>query len=146
MKTVDLNIKISDLKLGGEEAKLKGFEMTKRYLDLAFGLYQSQPDMRGQPKGLAMAEQRKIYKILDVLDKAKDKLELEDDWFDFLYKVFNEVKWVGGTKIVVRIADKLDEAKLKEEKPEDKPAPKPEKPKKAKPEKNTKIKNVESTK
>ena len=132
MKAIDLNIKISDLQLGPEEKKLKGFEMTKRYFELAFGLYQAQPDARGQPRGLPVADQRKIYKIIDALENAKDKVELEDDWFDFLYQVFNEVKWVGGTKIIVRIADRLDEAKLREEEPE-----KPKKPK---------LKNVESAK
>jgi len=111
MKTLNLNIKTSDLKLSPEEAKLSPSDLTKRFIDIAFGMYQSQPDPRGQPRGMQVAEQRRVYKILDALEKAKDKVELEDDWFDLLYEVFNAVKWIGGTKVVVRIADRLEEAK-----------------------------------
>ena len=115
MKTINLEIKIDDLDLGEEKVK-PAEEITKQYLGISLDLYQTQPDARGQNRGLPVADQRKIYKILDALAKEGKALELEDDWFDFLYKAFNEVKWVGGTKIVVRVADKLEEAKNKEEK------------------------------
>ncbi len=116
MKTINLNIKIDDLIFGSgieEEklSKLKGFELAKKYIELAFTIYQSQPDGRGIPKGMSISDQRKTYKIIGTLEKSKDKLELEDDRFEFLYRIFNEVKWVGGTKIVVRIADRMEEAK-----------------------------------
>jgi len=111
MKKIDLNIKIDDLILGDEFKNKKGFDVSKQYIDIAFVLYQSRTDMRGQPTGMPMNEQRKVYKILDNLDNMKNGiLELEDDRYDFLKKVFSEVNWVGGTKIVVRIADRIDEA------------------------------------
>jgi len=121
MKKIDLNIKIDDLVIDEQFKKKKPFELAK---DLAFNLYQLQPDARGQPRGMPISEQRKIYKLLDELDKIKNGiLILEDDRYEFLKKIFNEVNWAGGTKIVVRIADKIDEAeevKEKEEKPKEK--------------------------
>lgn len=106
MKKIDLNIKKDDFLPKEDFKNKKGSEISKDYILMAFQLYQQ------QERGLAMEEQRKIYKLLDELDNMKNGvLELEDDRHGFLKKVFNEVKWVGGTKIVVRIADKLEEAK-----------------------------------
>ncbi len=114
MKKIDLNIKIDDLDFGEQANQFKGkkpFELAKDYIMMAFNLYQAQPDERGQPRGLPISDQRKIYKLLDELDKIKDGiLELEDDRYKFLKEIFNEVKWIGGTKIVVRVADRIDEA------------------------------------
>jgi len=112
MKKIDLNIKIDDLVIDEQSKGKKPFELAKDYIMLAFNLYQAQPDQRtGQSKGLPISEQRKIYKLLDELDKIKDGiLVLEDDRYEFLKKIFDEVNWVGGTKIVVRISDRIDEA------------------------------------
>ena len=121
MKSVNLEIKMDDLVLSEEEKKLKPQEMTKRYIELALNLYQAQPNERGQAGGLLVADQRKIYKVLEALDKADNVLELEDDWFEFLYDAFNAIKWRGGTKIVVRVADKLEEAKAPESEEKEKP-------------------------
>lgn len=130
MKSINLEIKMDDLVLNEDEKKLKPQDMSKRYIELALNLYQAQPNERGQSRGLSVSEQRKIYKVLEALEGAGNVLELEDDWFNFLYKIFNEVKWVGGTKIVVRLADKLEEAKAGKEEPEEGAEEKPEKKKK----------------
>ena len=122
MKKIDLNIKIDDLNFGEQAEQFKekkGFEIAEDYINIAFNLYQSQPDARGQPRGLPVSEQRKIYKLLDELDKIKDGiLILEDDRYEFLKKIFDEVNWIGGTKIIVRIADRIDEAGIEQVKPE----------------------------
>lgn len=122
MKKIDLNIKIDDLIIDEQSKGKKPFELAKDYIVLAFNLYQTQPDQRtGQPKGLPISEQRKIYKLLDELDKIKNGiLILEDDRYDFLKKIFDEVNWVGSTKIIVRISDKIDEAEEIKEKSEPK--------------------------
>ena len=124
MKKIDLNIKIDDLDFGEQIEQFKGkkgFEISKDYIIMAFNLYQTQPDQRtGQPRGMPISEQRKIYKLLDELDKMKKGiLELEDDRYDFLKKIFDEVNWIGGTKIVVRIADNIDEVGIEKEKVEE---------------------------
>lgn len=112
MKKIDLNIKIDDLIVEKEFKDKKGFEISKDFILMAFQIYQS------QERGLVMKDQRKIYKILDDLDNMKEGiLELEDDRCEFLKKIFNEAKWTGGTKVIVRIADKLEEAGIKNVKP-----------------------------
>ena len=122
MKKIDLNIEVDDLDFGEQSDQLKdkkGFELAKDYIIIAFNLYQTQPDARGMPKGQPMSEQRKIYKLFDELDDMKEGiLELEDDRYEFLKKMFDEVNWTGGTKIVVRIADRIDEAEIEKEKAE----------------------------
>ena len=111
MKKINLNIKTDDLVLGDEVKGKKSWKIAKDYIVMAFNIYQQQPDMRGQPKGMKIEEQRKVYKIFDDIDKMKDGvLELEDDRYEFLKKIFNDINWVGGTKVVVRIADKIEEA------------------------------------
>lgn len=111
MKKIDLNIKVDDLVLDEQLKEKESWEVSKEYIILAFNIYQQQPDMRGQPKGMKVEDQRKVYKIFDELEKIKEGiLELEDDRFKFLKKVFNDVNWIGGTKLVVRIADKIEEA------------------------------------
>ena len=110
LKKINLEIEIKDLELGEEKTKTPE-QITRQYLGIALDLYQTQPNERGQTRGLPVSDQRKIYKILDELAKEGKEIELEDDWFSFLYKAFNAVKWIGGTKIVVRVADKLEEAK-----------------------------------
>jgi hypothetical protein len=81
---------------------------------MAFGIYMSEPDARtGRATGLPMSEQRKIYAIMDALDKAVDGMaELQDDHLEYLKKVFDQVKWTGATKAIVRISDKISEAGL----------------------------------
>jgi len=117
MKKINLNLEVDDLVLGDEIKDKKSWEIAKDYLILAFNVYQQQPDIRGQPRGMKIEEQRKVYKVFDDLDKMKDGiLELEDDRYDFLKKIFNDVNWIGGTKIIVRIADKIEEAVKKEDK------------------------------
>ena len=91
MKKIDLNIKIDDLEFGEQAEQFKGkkgFELARDYIIIAFNLYQTQPDARGQPRGFQINEQRKVYKLLDELDKIKDGiLELEDDRYNFLKKI-----------------------------------------------------------
>lgn len=115
MKKIDLNIKKDDFLPKADFEKKKGFEISKLYITMAFQLYQN------QERGLAMEDQRRMYKISDALDEMKDGiLELEDDRYEFLKKVFSETKWIGGTKIVVRIADRIDvtvDATKEKEKP-----------------------------
>lgn len=103
MKKIDLNIEKDDFIPKESFTKRTGADISKEYILIAFQLYQN------QQKGLALEDQRKIYKISDDLDNMKSNiLELEDDRYEFLKKVFEETKWIGGTKIIVRLAEKID--------------------------------------
>lgn len=121
MKTIDLNIKTGDLQFDKEDREKKGWEIAKRFVEQCFIIYQQQPQtesMGRQSVGLTVSDQRRVYKILDALEGMKEgRLELEDDWYDFLKEVFCEkVKWLGATKVVVRVADRIEEAGKKEQK------------------------------
>lgn len=133
MKKIDMNIKVDDLlskkekentdedvKKRVEEIKKKsGKVMFKEYCDLAFNSKTSQPDRNGRPTGIKAEEMRKFNKIMAKIDDAAEKtgiVELDDDRFKYLYEMFNEVMWIGGRKIVGRILDRLDEAKIENEK------------------------------
>ncbi len=146
MKTINLNIKISDIQLPEVDAKLKGYEVSKRYIGMAFFIFQQQPDARGIAQGMQLSDQRKVYIILDALEKCKDIVELEDDRFEFLEKTFSKVKWVGGTKIIVRLADRIEEAKEKEKAKKEAKEKKEEPEKEKKDPEKPKIKNKESVK
>jgi len=109
MKKIDLKIKIDDLELKNKEET--AFQISKRFIETAFNWLQTKPKDPRNPSsaGLTVSEQRKIYKILDALDNEKEGIiELEDDMYNFLKETFNKVEWVGGTKILVRIADQIE--------------------------------------
>ena len=112
MIRINLNIKIDDLEPKKDFKDKSGIEISKNFIQSAFNWTQTQPKNPQNPAsaGLSIVEQRKIYKVLDCLDNHADGvIELEDDIYNFLKTTFNKVEWVGGTKIVVRIADAIDE-------------------------------------
>ncbi len=111
MIKIDLNIKIDDLEPKKDFKDKKPIDVSKKFIETAFNWLQTKlKDPRNPASaGLTISEQRKIYKILDVLDNHKDGIiEIEDDFYNFLKETFNKVEWIGGTRIVVRIADKID--------------------------------------
>ena len=103
MKKLNLTIKIDDLDIGPK--KLSVSEIVKSNIESTIIIYSQ------QVQGITLSDQRKVYKILEALNKGII-FELEDSEFDFIYKVYHEAKFVGAVKIVVRIADKLEESKL----------------------------------
>ena len=112
MIKINLNIQMDDLKPEKDFKDKTGIEIATNFITTAFNYLQSIPKRPGDPAsaGLKVSEQRKIYKILDCLDKHKEGIvEFEDDLHNYLKNSFNEVNWSGGTKIVVRVADALDE-------------------------------------
>jgi len=116
MRKINLNIKIDDLKPEKDFKDKKGYEVAETFILNAFNYLQRVPKDPRNPSsaGLTVSEQRKVYKVMDAVEKTKDGIvELDDDLHEFLKKTFNETKWVGGTKIVVRVADAIDEV-LKE--------------------------------
>ncbi len=117
MKKIDLNIKIDDLKPEEQFKDKQGFEIAKEYIELSFLMHQNEVDKQtGRPIGISMVEQRKMFKVLDSLDEMKKGIaEFEDDMLSYLKMIFDKAKWVGGTKIVVRVSDKLAE-EVKDEK------------------------------
>ena len=123
MIKIDLNIKIDDLKPKEDFKEKKPIEVSESYIQSAFTWLQTQPKRPNDPAsaGLTLPEQRKIYKILDALDKHKEGIvELDDDLYNYLKDTFNKVEWVGGTRIVVRVADAIDN--IIKEKPTEKDA------------------------
>ena len=117
MKKININLELGKLEfpkgdlLEGKSNK----EIVKFHIENACGLYQM------QEKGLILSDQRKIMKIFDALEEEKDGyIELEDDWFDYLYKIFTSIKFQGGTKIVVKIGDELERVKTLESKKKEK--------------------------
>jgi len=114
MKKVNLNIDISDLKIDLKDKGKKGWEIAKKIVEDSFIIYQQQPQggsMGKQSIGLLVKDHRKIIKILDALELMKEGiLELEDDWYNFLREIFNKVRWIGATKVIVRIADRIEDA------------------------------------
>lgn len=112
MIKIDLNIKIEDLEPKEDFKDKTGMEISKNFIQSAFNWLQTQPKNPQNPSsaGLTIVDQRKIYKTLDAIDNHQEGIiELEDDIYNFLKSTFNKVEWIGGTKIVVRIANAIDE-------------------------------------
>lgn len=116
MKKINLNLSLGKLELLSSDplAGKSDKEIVVVHIEIAIQLYQQ------QERGLLISDHRKIYKILDAVNEAlkkgpdKDKnifVELEDDWFDFLYNIFQKVKFQGGTRILVKISDELERVK-----------------------------------
>ena len=105
MKQLKLDLDFSDIKLNDVEKKQKPRDMIVGTIDATMTLWQQ------QRKGVGITDHRKIVRILNILD-GKDKVELEDGDFDFLYDIFQSTNWTGGSKIIVKIVDMLDKAKL----------------------------------
>lgn len=103
MKHLKLELELEKLDMP-EEEKENSHELFFKYVATAFSLYQK------QKQGLDVNEQRKLMNILNKLD-GKTEADLEDEEFAYLHHIFHSVKWVGGTRIIVQIADKLEEAK-----------------------------------
>lgn len=111
MKKLNLGISLENLKLDGDSKNSTGVEISENYITSAFNWLQQEPKNHGDPKsaGLTVSEQRKISKVFTAIDNNKDGIiELEDDIYEFLKSTFNKVKWIGGTKIIVLVADAID--------------------------------------
>jgi len=111
MIKINLNIKTDDLQPEKDFKDKKPIEIVENYIQSAFNWLQSQPKNPNNPAtaGLTIAEQRKINKLFMALDNHKEGIvELEDDIYNYLKETFNKVQWIGGTKIVVRIADCIE--------------------------------------
>jgi len=103
MKTLSLKIKTDDLKLPPNE---KEKNLVTDTIEAAFTFYIN------QSKGVPLKEMRQVYKILELIETASDNVNLEDSQYEFLKDVFcNKVKWSGGIKLVVRIAENIENAK-----------------------------------
>ena len=111
MRRINLDIKIDDLKPEADFKDKTGIQISESHIITAFNWIQREPKNHQDPNsaGLTIVEQRKLNKILDAIDNQKDSIvELEDDIYEYLKICFNKVRWVGGTKIVVRVADAID--------------------------------------
>ncbi len=85
-----------------------------KHMEICFDLYEQ------QQKGVLASEQRKSMKVIDALSEVKgNSVELEDDWFEHLYKCFTAAKFQGGRKIISKILDELERAKAVESKKKD---------------------------
>ncbi len=119
MIKINLNIQIDDLKPEEDFKDKKPIEVAINFIQSAFNWIQAKPQRPNDPAsaGLTIAEQRKIYKVLDAIENDKEGIvELEDDLYNYLKDSFNKVQWIGGTKIVVRVADAIDKVIEEKEK------------------------------
>ena len=117
MKKINLDIKIDDLKPEKDFKDKTGIKISENFIISAFNYIQSTPKNHGDPNsaGLNVAEQRKVNKVVTAIENHQDSIvELEDDMYEYLKTCFNKVQWIGGTKIVVRVADAIDNV-IKEE-------------------------------
>ena len=92
-----------------EEIKEKEHIDTQKVFSNIF----TQSAIRLFEKGMTIDEQRKYSKVLDKLDESlqAESVSLEDDQFNFLFRVFNEAL-VPPNPFSAPIADYLDLIKL----------------------------------
>lgn len=59
--------------------------------------------------------QRKVYKIMDKLEEAKNEVELSEEQFDFMYDTMTKTD-LPLDRVIVEIADALDVTKIESKK------------------------------
>ena len=104
MKKLSLVINLEDITMAEKEPK----EPREITYNILIGIVNSYAN---EKRGLNYEEQRKFYKIFDLLDKAKkeklDEIELDDDWVGFLRKCMHESKTLPS-RLVNRVFDLID--------------------------------------
>ena len=58
--------------------------------------------------GYSVEDVRLAVKAIDCLEKAKDKVELEDNVWEFVKKTVNEAKFVTASKELVEFIDDIN--------------------------------------
>lgn len=110
MKKLNLNIDLSELKLGEVDKEKSDIELCTHVIKnvvLNWGISNNR-------RGLCEEDRRRFYKISDVFDKAvKDKtadIELEDDWMGLIRKCFRECELMPD-KLLRQVEEKINEVK-----------------------------------
>jgi len=62
-------------------------------------------------KGLTLEEMRQGIKVMDILEKEPESIELEDADYNFLLQKVNTMPWAMYHKDVIAFADAVKEAK-----------------------------------
>ena len=114
MKKIDLNIKIDDLEPKDHFAKMKGFEVAKQHIELGLTLNLRGSGNRGNSQGSPLSEHRRCYYVMDnltdMVKRGDGILHVEEDGYNLLKNIFSDkgVNFDGGTKILIRVADKIN--------------------------------------
>lgn len=59
-------------------------------------------------KGYSVDDVRLAVKAIDALEKAKDKVEFEDNVYEFVKKSINEAKFITASKELVEFIDDIN--------------------------------------
>ena len=111
MRRINLGIDIDDLEVKEDEKGITGIKVAENYITSAFNWLQTTPKNHGDPRsaGLTVSDHRKMNEIFTAINNQKANIiELEDNIYEFLKSTFSKVQWTGGTKIIVRVADAID--------------------------------------
>jgi hypothetical protein len=106
MKTLKLDISLEGLNLNDDDKVRSPSQLCGDVIKNVIVAY----GVRGQNRGLTEEERRKFYKISDILEKAEDSVELEDDWMGFIRKCFKETPLIPD-KLLRRVEEKIEEVK-----------------------------------
>ncbi len=113
MKVLSLEFDTSDLQLKaeGEAGIPKSMELTKRIIIVAVRQYADQ--QRGGVMKLERNQSKWLYENLEKAAACEDKtIEIPDDVFGFLRKVFRETPLPPMDKILDRVEANIDAVKV----------------------------------
>jgi len=110
MKTLSLIVDLIDIDLPSTVKDFSVQEITSRVIYNIINISAQQ----SRNRGLSFEDQRKFYKLGDVLDIAvkekRDSVELEDAWFDLIKKAMKEAQ-MAPDKLLNRVYDLIEAVK-----------------------------------
>ena len=97
------------IRLENKETTIKKDEESNMtYSDLAIAVTNQE-----SPKGFSVTDMKKRFRIIEALESSKKDIELEDEDFNNLKTLVNDMKWGMPHKDIVAFTDDINELEVK---------------------------------